>query len=147
MWEVYEKAWVISWIIIIAVILKQMFVDKDWESTWNKNNCKDVKISLWLIFQFCTLLEKSFVTFLALLMRVSVETLGFSVVCLVIYHSNCVQATWLENSMKRVIFLSDALEGISYEQVILLQERVGLEKMVISQVTSESLGQPPSLGS
>ena len=49
--------------------------------------------------------------------------------------------------MKRVIFLSDALEGFSYEQVILLQERVGLERMVTPQVTSESLGQPPSMGS
>ena len=74
---------------MIAVILKQMFVDKDWESTWNQNNCKDVKISLWLIFQFCILLEKSFVTFLALLIWDSVETLGFSVGCLVMYHSNC----------------------------------------------------------
>ena len=63
------------------------------------------------------------------------------------YHGNCVQSTWLENSMKRVIFLSDALEGFSYEQVILLQERVGLERMLTSQVTSESLGQPPSMGS
>lgn len=43
--------------------------------------------------------------------------------------------------MKKVIFLPDALGSISFEQVVLLPERGGLEGMVTSPVMSESLGQ------
>lgn len=66
---------------------------------------------------------QSFVTFLALLIWVSFKTIGFWEGCMVVYDSNRVQATWLEKSMKGVLFLADALGGISYDQVVLSRER------------------------
>ena len=39
------------------------------------------------------------------------------------------------------MFLPDALGSISFEQVVLLQERLGVQGMITSPVMSQSLGQ------
>lgn len=87
------------------------------------NVCNGAKTRLWLMFQICAL-EQSFVTFfLALLIQVSVNTLGFFHVSIVVYRSNCVQSTGLEKSKRKALFLANVLGGISYEQVDLSKER------------------------